>query len=117
MLNRANARVQIFDNARDYQQFEGILEEAVKKYDIRLLAYCIMSNHWHLVLHPRYDGDLQAFMSWLTTPTLDDGMYLKRVLAKVIFTKDDTNYSSVNRISICLPSFGTLYGMQKSKLS
>jgi len=28
VLNRANARVQIFDNNNDYQQFEGILEEA-----------------------------------------------------------------------------------------
>jgi len=66
VLNRANARVQIFDNDKDYQQFENILEEAVEKFDMRLLAYCIMPNHWHLVLYPKTDGDLQAFMSWLT---------------------------------------------------
>ena len=66
VLNRANARVQIFDNDKDYIQFEDILEEAVKKYDMRLLAYCIMPNHWHLVLHPKNDGDLQKFMSWFT---------------------------------------------------
>lgn len=66
VLNRANARVQIFDTDADYQQFESVLEEAVEKYDMRLLAYCIMPNHWHLVLHPKQDGDLQAFMSWLT---------------------------------------------------
>ena len=66
VLNRANARVQIFDNDKDYQQFEVILEEAVEKFAMRLLAYCIMPNHWHLVLYPKTDGDLQAFMSWLT---------------------------------------------------
>jgi len=66
VLNRANARVQIFDNNKDYKQFEDILEKAVEKYDMRLLAYCIMPNHWHLVLYPRKDGDLSLFMGWLT---------------------------------------------------
>jgi len=65
VLNRANARVQIFDNDKDYLQFEEILEEAVEKFNMRLLAYCVMPNHWHLVLHSRKDGDLQQFMSWL----------------------------------------------------
>ena len=65
ILNRANARVQIFDNKKDYQQFEQILEEAVARYDMRLLAYCIMPNHWHLVLYPKNDGDLSRFMGWL----------------------------------------------------
>jgi len=66
ILNRANARVQIFDNKDDYQQFEEILEEAVERFNMRLLAYCIMPNHWHLVLYPKADGDMQQFMSWLT---------------------------------------------------
>lgn len=66
VLNRANARVQIFDNNDDYQQFEETLEEAVEKYEMRLLAYSIMPNHWHLVLYPKQDGDLQKFMSWLS---------------------------------------------------
>ena len=66
VLNRANARVQIFDDEDDYEQFEQILEEAVMRYDMRLLAYCVMPNHWHLVLYPREDGNLSGFMSWLT---------------------------------------------------
>jgi len=36
VLNRANARVQIFNNDKDYQLFESILEEAVEKFDMRL---------------------------------------------------------------------------------
>ncbi len=66
VLNRANARVQIFDSDKDYQLFENILEEAVEKYDMRLLSYCVMPNHWHLVLYPKNDGDLARFMGWLT---------------------------------------------------
>ena len=66
VLNRANARVQIFDNDKDYKQFEDILEEAVERFNMNLLAYCIMPNHWHLVLYPKTDGEMQSFMSWLT---------------------------------------------------
>jgi putative transposase len=50
---RTNARVRIFDNEKDYRTFEVILEDAVLKFDMRLLAYCIMPNHWHLVLYPK----------------------------------------------------------------
>src|SRR3989344_9619062 len=66
VINRANARVKIFDNNQDYKDFENILEEAVKKFNMRLLAYCIMPNHWHLVIYPISDGDLSRFMGWLT---------------------------------------------------
>lgn len=66
VLNRANARVQIFDIDKDYQLFENTLEEALEKYDMRLLSYCLMPNHWHLVLYPKNDGDLARFMGWLT---------------------------------------------------
>ncbi|MDB5187994.1 MAG: hypothetical protein JWO50_514 [Candidatus Kaiserbacteria bacterium] len=66
VLNRANARLQIFDCRKDYLQFESILEEAVEKFGIHLLAYCIMPNHWHLVIKTVEDRDLQKFMCWLS---------------------------------------------------
>lgn len=66
VINRANARVRIFDTAGDYKLFETILEEGKERTDMRILAYCIMPNHWHLVLYPRKDGDLIQFMSWIT---------------------------------------------------
>ena len=66
VINRANARVRIFDYDNDYRDFEDILEEAVKKFNMRLLAYCVMPNHFHLVLNPKNDGDLSKFMGWLT---------------------------------------------------
>lgn len=33
---------------------------------MRLIAYVLMPNHWHLLLYPRRDGDVSAFMQWLT---------------------------------------------------
>ena len=66
VLNRANARMTIFDKSKDYEAFERILADAVRRVKMRLLAYCVMPNHWHLVVWPREDGDLSAFVGWLT---------------------------------------------------
>lgn len=66
VLNRANARTQIFNSADDYRHFIYLLEESVELIDMRLLAYCLMPNHWHLIVQPRLDGDLSKFVSRLT---------------------------------------------------
>ncbi|MCA9355642.1 transposase [Candidatus Kaiserbacteria bacterium] len=66
VINRANARLKIFFKEEDYQLFESILEDAAERYDMRIIAYCIMPNHFHLILYPKKDGDLQRFMQWLT---------------------------------------------------
>ncbi|MEO0477414.1 MAG: transposase [Planctomycetota bacterium] len=66
VLNRANARMTIFEKDEDYAAFEQVLSEAVERTGTRLLAYCVMPNHWHLVLWPRTDGELSRFTGWLT---------------------------------------------------
>jgi putative transposase len=66
VLNRANARMQIFDGRGDYELFERVLAEAHQRVAMRTISYCLMPNHWHLVLWPRKDGDLSEFMRWLT---------------------------------------------------
>jgi REP element-mobilizing transposase RayT len=65
-LNRANARLAIFHDDGDFAAFERILAEAVTRFDMRLLAYCLMPNHFHVLLWPRGDGDLSQFMQWLS---------------------------------------------------
>lgn len=66
VLNRANGRMKIFKKDKDYLAFVSVLAEAKKNYPMRILAYCLMPNHWHLVLYPHGDGDLTQFMGWLT---------------------------------------------------
>src|SRR5437763_17168216 len=66
VLNRANARMTIFEDAADYEAFEKVLLQAVERTKIRLLAYCVMPNHWHLIVWPRQDGELSRFVGWLT---------------------------------------------------
>ena len=66
VLNRANARRTLFEGENDYAAFERVLAQACVRVSIRLVAYCVTSNHWHLVLWPRHDSDLSRFMNWLT---------------------------------------------------
>jgi putative transposase len=64
-LNRSNTRIRIFSGQSDYAAFERLIWQACSRVSMRLLAYCIMPNHFHLVLWPRENGDLTAFMAWL----------------------------------------------------
>jgi putative transposase len=65
-LNRAVGRATLFDKTEDYATFEKVLRQADAQVPMRLLAFCLMPNHWHLVLWPRQDGDLSHYMRWLT---------------------------------------------------
>ena len=66
VLNRAVARLPLFQKDGDYEAWERILVEALNRHPIRLLSFCLMPNHWHLVVWPRHDGELSAFVRWLT---------------------------------------------------
>jgi putative transposase len=58
-------RQQLFFDQGDYEAFERVLTEALNRIPVPLLAYCVMPNHWHLVVHPS-NGQLPRFMHWLT---------------------------------------------------
>jgi putative transposase len=66
VLDRANARLTIFEDAADFEAFETVLFQAVARTKTRLLSYCVLPNHWHLVVWPRGDGELSRFVGWLT---------------------------------------------------
>lgn len=65
-LNRGNARATIFHKNGDYEAFERILAEGLEEYEVQLLAYQLMPNHWHLILRPEQDGAMSRFLSWAT---------------------------------------------------
>ena len=66
VLNRAAKRHPLFESAHDYAAFEALLFEARTRYPLDLLAYCLMPNHWHLILCPHTERSLSQFMQWLT---------------------------------------------------
>jgi putative transposase len=66
VLNRANGQLPIFESDSDYNAFIDILAAAVTRTGIDLYGFCVLSNHWHLVVKPHEDGDLSQFAGWLT---------------------------------------------------
>src|SRR5277367_3551182 len=67
VMNRGNDRRVVFRKQGDFDAFVKLLAQAGERSDVRLLAFCLMPNHFHLVLWPRRDGDLSDYMMWLTT--------------------------------------------------
>jgi putative transposase len=65
-LNRANFRSPLFKRQAHYQDFLALLKESLDFVPMRILAYCLMPNHWHMVLYPRADGDLSKFLQRIT---------------------------------------------------
>ena len=98
-INRAMGRQIIFKEDKDYQIFESILQEVVDITGMRILAYSIMPNHFHLVLYPENDGDLSDFMKRITvthtqryrvtTQTVGEGSLYQGRYKSFIIQKDN----------------------------
>ena len=66
VLNRRVGRLRLFEKPADYAAFENVLHQAHERTGIRIAAYSLMPNHWHLLLWPRHDGELSEVMRWIT---------------------------------------------------
>ena len=61
VMNRGRGRQRTFRHAADYQAFLDILAEAHERFGLHIHAYCLMGNHYHLLVHtPR--GNLAQCM-------------------------------------------------------
>ena len=67
VLNRGNARQAVFHEDEDYQRFVELVQGACARVPMRVLAWCLMSNHFHLALWPQADDELSRWMQWLLT--------------------------------------------------
>jgi putative transposase len=65
-MNRAVEDLVLFREPTGYERFLNLLARAKRRYRIDLFAYCLMPNHWHLVVRAVFSGDLPKFMRWLT---------------------------------------------------
>lgn len=66
VLNRAVGRATLFKKGADYAAFEKILGAAHERLGIRLLAFVVLPNHWHLIVWPNRAGELTTYLQWLT---------------------------------------------------
>jgi putative transposase len=67
VMNRAAGRLVLFECPADYDAFLRLLWSAQRRTGIRIIAYCLMPNHWHILLWPETDKSVTRFMHWLTT--------------------------------------------------
>lgn len=65
VLNRGNDRKRVFLKQGDYKAFLRFMHEAQERIPIRILAYCLMPNHFHLVVWPTSVTELSAYMCLL----------------------------------------------------
>jgi putative transposase len=55
-LNRSVGRMHLLRSDADFEAFEHDVIEALRRDPIRMLSYCVLSNHWHLVVSDDCDG-------------------------------------------------------------
>ena len=67
VINRGNAGAEVYRKGADYEAFVALVGQACEHLPMRVLGYCLMPNHFHVVLWPRKDGDLSRWMQWLLT--------------------------------------------------
>jgi hypothetical protein len=81
IVNRAARKAGIFDTWADYQAFEGILVKAIHQGDVEVFAYCVMPNHWHLLISPRSDEALSRLANWRGRPLTDYEVVIETIAA------------------------------------
>ena len=74
VLNRRVSRMTLFDKDEHYTAFEKILDKSFRKVPMRVLAYCLMPNNWHLYFG---HGATTSPSPWFrpVSPQTPEGMY------------------------------------------
>jgi len=65
VLNRGNHRQPLFHEADDYALFLELLSQSQARFDVKLWSYCLMGNHWHLVVEVEKMEHLSSWMHWI----------------------------------------------------
>lgn len=82
VINRGVGGLRLFEKEADFEAFERVLCETLAVRPMRMCAYCVMPTHWHLVLWPRHDGDLAAFMQRLSITHVRRWQEYRRVVGR-----------------------------------
>ncbi|SEA24885.1 transposase [Alkalimonas amylolytica] len=77
VMNRGRGRQWIFHDSRYYQAFLECLEQACRRFKVEIHAYCLMGNHYHLLIKtPK--GNLSRAMRHINGVYTQKYNYLKR---------------------------------------
>ena len=64
VLSRGNEKRETFLTRRDYEHFLELLSDSCQRFQAILYSYCLMGNHFHLLLQTR-EANLSEFMKRL----------------------------------------------------
>ena len=64
VINRGNAGADLFISRSDRERFFANLEKAVERYRIKIHTYCLMTNHYHLLIETP-QANLSRAMKWI----------------------------------------------------
>jgi len=65
-INRGNNRAAVFLDARDFLTFLDALRQTKERYPFRLFGYCLLNNHFHLLLQPGEGQSISRILQSLT---------------------------------------------------
>ena len=67
VLNRGNGKQKIFHKVGDYQSFINLMAKAKHRHPLEIFGYCLMPNHFHIIVRPQKAAHLSRWMQWLMT--------------------------------------------------
>ena len=71
VINRGNGRDQVFHADGDFQAFIALLGDACRRLPMRVLAYCLMPNHFHLGTRKRCQEPFSPLQLVCTVPAAE----------------------------------------------
>ena len=71
VMNRGRRGEKTYTTSGDYEVFIRVLQETVEMLNLKVAAYCLMPNHYHLLLHTP-DGNISRCMRHI------NGVYTQR---------------------------------------
>lgn len=66
ITQRGNYRQTVFEDEEDYVLYLQLLEKYCKKYSLKIWAYCLMSNHVHIIGVPMDENSLAKTFNAVT---------------------------------------------------
>jgi putative transposase len=64
LLARGNERRRVFREDGDREQFLALLERSCARYEVALLSFVLLENHFHLIARTQR-ANLSRWMHWL----------------------------------------------------
>lgn len=66
VIQRGNNKADIFFDEEDRRQYLGLVKKYSEKWSASMLAYCLMTNHCHMMIRPSSESSLFKMMQGVT---------------------------------------------------